>query len=231
MKKTLLAAVSLLLVAALFVGGCKKTDNPTNSNSQPTIPVFTWSVPGLDVSDTTGCSTTAWASVVAVQAMTQLTNGFAALPGTNNNGTWTWNIPNDGVTYTLTGATNSDGGYTWSLKATGTDTQTSITYTNFTVFEGTTSADGTTGTLTVYDQEMPTTPTVAGVFSWSTSGTTVNATFEAYDSGNKYQKIDIVSTTNGGGSVTIYMWTGSAYGATPVFHGTWSAPDGAVTCG
>jgi len=226
MKKSFFAALSIFLISALFVDGCKKSDNPV-SGSQPTIPVFTWSVPAVD---TSMCGLTAYSSVAEVQAMTQLTNAFAALPGTDNNGTWTWNVPQDGVTYTLTG-TPSQSGYSWVLKANGTDTQTQISYSDFTVFSGTTSTDGTSGDLTIYDDSSPNTPTILGKFSWSISGTTVTATFESYQNGAEYAKVDIVSTTGAGGSVTIYPWTGNAYSTTPSYHGTWTAPNGTVACG
>ena len=226
MKKSFLAALSILLIGALVVDGCKKSDNPV-SGDKPPIPVFTWSVPAVD---TTMCGLTAYSSVVEVQAMTTLTNAFAALPATDNNGTWTWNAPQDGVNYTLT-ATPSQSGYQWVLKGNGTDTQTQVNYSDFTFFSGTTSADGSTGDLTIYDDSNPGTPTILGKFSWTISGTTVNATFESYQNGAEYAKVDIVSTVGAGGSVTIYPWTGSAYSTTPNYHGTWSAPSGTVTCG
>lgn len=229
MKRTLFATLSVLMIAALFVGGCDKKSSTSPSDQKPPIPILTWSTPGVD---TTSCSLQAAGYVGQVQVMTSLTNAFAALPGTNNNGVWTWQLPpQSGVTYTLTGQYEQDGQYHWSLKANGTDTGTNVTYNNFTLMEGTTNSTATSGSLTIYDDSSPNTPVIATIFTFTVpSANNINASMEVYNGGSKYAKVDITSTASAGGSVSVYPWTGSAYSATTIYHATWATSGGPVTC-
>ena len=217
---------SLFVVVALFLfaAGCDKVTNP--STDKPVLAAISISIPSANSSD--ACNATAYGYASTAQALIQLATVYANLPtGTSVGGVWTWTITEEGVTATMTARRLDDGQYAWKLVLNGTETGGGGTvYANWTAFEATSSADGKSGTLTIYDDSPTPSTTAEVIVTWSTGASnvaTVNVEFAQ-------ENMKFVLVSNGTtGEVTAYEKVGGTWGSA-VFHATWTAPGALATC-
>lgn len=215
-----IAAAALLIFAA----GCDKTTDPSSSD-KPVLAVASISLPAANMIDT--CNAKAYTYAATAQALIQFATVYAnpAL-GTSVNGVWTWSITESGVNATMTARLLDDGRYSWKLVLNGTDTDDGTVYSNWTAFEATSSADGKSGTLTIYDDSPTPSTTVDLVVTWSTGANNV-ATVELEF---VQENVKFVLVSNGTtGEVTEYVKVGGNWIGTG-FHATWTGPGALATC-
>lgn len=220
LRSSVVAALVLLVVGV----GCDKANDP--SDERPVIAVASVSVPAANFSDT--CNAKAYSYASTVQMLISFANIYAnpALM-TNNNGVWTYGFTDDGITATVTARKLGDGQYTWKLVLNGTSvSDPTESYSNWTAFESTSSADGKSGTLVIYDDSPTPSTTIDVKVIWSTNASNVSTvTVEMPQEDGRF-----VFVSNGtSGEVTEYAWVGSAWVATG-YHATWTAPSALATC-
>ncbi len=223
MKKTLFSLGTALLFLVFTAGDCKKTSSEP-SGSSPTPPSITFSAPGQqDV-----CSQQAYFLVQFANAYSTEFAVFGSLQPAANGNTYTWSLPLDSLTVTVTATRQGDGSFTWEIKYNGVED--GISYSNKVIATGSSSADGKSGSFTAYDDS---TPGAIGTFDWSTAPNgDVTGIFIENDSpgGSPSGKIEVISHADGSGEVSTYTWTGSAWSSPADFHATWTAPGAQATC-
>ncbi|MBI2618921.1 MAG: hypothetical protein HYW57_02465 [Ignavibacteriales bacterium] len=225
--ESLRSKVFATLVAVLLViVACEKTTEPTEE--QPTFPTFQITTPSATATSDT-CNLKAYIYAISVQALAQFSASFAALPGQNVNGVWTWSVTEDGVTQTLTAQKQADGSYSWKFVFNGTDENDQTVYNNWIAMEGTTSADGSTGSLTIYDDSEVPAQVIYLQVSWRPVTNGIEITFDQYSSGQPVLRVVLVGYGNGSGEVTEYVRSGSNWVPTG-FHATWSGQDAVAVC-
>jgi len=153
----------ILVAAIILLAGCSKKDSPTSSNgsSAPVVSPVTFSGPSTTSSDVHAYE--AQSLALSANAYSSYFSIFAAQQGTQNGNTWTWTESYYGASVTFTG-TQTSTGYSWKWIYSGYDSSSQMTYNNWVFLEGTTSADGKTGTWTIYQDN---TTKVAANYSWS----------------------------------------------------------------
>ncbi len=218
LRSTIIAVIALMVFAA----GCDKSTNPS-SNEKPVLAAITLSIPAANFSDT--CNAPAYSYASLAQAVLQYASMYSSLPnGTNNNGVWTWSFTEGAMTATMTARKLSDGQYEWKLVLNGSDGST--TYSNWTAFLGTSSADGKSGTATFYDDTPTPSTTPDVVVNWSTgANNVVTVDFESVSDQMKF----IMLSNGTSGEITTYHKVGSTWVADG-YHATWTAPGAMATC-
>ncbi len=222
--------MAILVALTLMISGCDKTTDPSSAGDKPVFPSFQISTPAFPSDPNDQCGTNAYVYATLAQGFVQSSAAFTALPGQNVNGVWTWTFTEDGVTETLTAQKQGDGSFLWKLVMNGTDTNDGTNYSNWTAMEGTNSADGNTGSMTIYDDSPTPGTSIALKVSWRTITGGVEVTIDEYSGGQQDTRAVVVSNTNGSGAVSGFSWNGSAW-VTTGFNATWPAPNGVATCG
>jgi hypothetical protein len=201
MKKHLNLAGLVAGILALAIIGCSKNNSPTQSqNTPPSLPSIAFNGPNTSSQDQNAQQ--AKLHILTINGYTNILAPFFGLKGAPTGNSWTWIYNVQTLTATLTATQQSDGSYNWKLVLNGTDASTTTTYNNWTALDGTTSADGKTGSFKVYS---PNTTTQLAQFSWSTNPSSVlTGTFKLYDnSGAVISQIDIVNNSDGSGEVRL----------------------------
>jgi hypothetical protein len=164
-----------------------------------------------------------------VQAFLALANAYAN-PAfmTQVNGVWTYSITQDGVTMTITSTKQSDGAYRWLVKLNGVDASDGTVYSNWTAMEARSTADGKSGSVTIYDDSDAPGSAVDVSFTWSTGANNM----VTYDLQVPQEDVRLVLKSNGTtGEVTEYMRaSSSAPWVTTGYHATWSSVGGVPVC-
>jgi len=220
--KILTPKVMAILVAfSLIIGGCDKTTEPAGG-AKPTFPTFQVSLPASPTGSN-NCNDSAYMYAVQVQLLAQVASGLASLPLTNNGGAWTYTVTDQGVTETLTSTRQGDGSYAWTYVVNDGSG-------NWTAMQGTSSADGSTGSLTIYDDSAAPNQTIDIIVSWRQVASGKELTFDSYSSGQPQLRVVVLSNTNQSGEMTEYVRSGSQWVPTG-FHATWSGPGATAICG
>jgi hypothetical protein len=205
--------MTFTLVAALVAfAGCSEEESTAPTTTAPTIPVLQMTT---SITNTTDFGATLSQSTIYVfSSLMSMTQLFAALPPTSANGTYTWSFSGGGETITMTAVRQSDGSYVWTWKFTGVINDVQVT--NFTLWSGTSSADGKTGSFAFYE------PGVTGAsedVTWSVAANgTITATWKVYTDGVVTFKAIGVVNTDKSGTLDIYD-----NGTTLTFHSAWNA--------
>jgi hypothetical protein len=193
-----------IIILALGVTGCSEEDSPAASTpTKPTVPQTSFT--GPNTASTNEFVQQAKFSSSFFNVYGEMFKSFASLPGTQNGNVWTYSETQNGLTVKVTTTLLANGSYTWSIEMNGlyTDEDTTIQVTNWKAFEGTSSADGKTGTWRMYNYNT-TTPILD--MNWATSSTGVETgSMSFYDNGTKITQTDIVNNPNGSGSLTSYV--------------------------
>lgn len=229
-----------VLLAALLLAGCSKS-NPTGpGGTAPTLTAPTFSGPSMS---STGADTSSVAKTVNNLAATfnAVASGYTAIfqqAGTpkQSGSIWTWTI--SGGAYTIAfSATQSDTTYQWKYVINGTYNGTN--YSDWTAFTGSETASGVNGDWTLFN-ENATTP--LATVNWTTdSNGNQKGTIAAYDSAgvqagkyvftnNKDNSGELDEYTTGSTPVLKVTWTGSGSGewwqyddqGNVIASGTWS---------
>ena len=195
--------IGLFFAFGLFLVGCDKTsDNPTNATTQkPTSPKVTFDGP-----NTTSSNSYALEAKSYSQLFNSLALQFSSLAdmpgGTQNGNVWTYTYTAGSFTETISVEVLSDGSNKWKVMFSGTETGSSVTYVNWVAFEGTSSADGKSGSQKFYEDN---TTTIEVEISWSTSAQgNETGILKSYTSGVLDEQLEIVNNTDGSGSMKLY---------------------------
>ena len=221
MNRNLKHVVVISLLALIFSSCSSNSPNsPEDQNKPPAIP----STSNLKV--TVPQNAPAELQLGAQTANALLTfglntwlNSIANTQPSGGNGNWQWTVTAQGITVTLKAVEGSDGSVSWTLTLNGTDPQTGDTYNNWVAMTGTTSADGKSGSFTIYEENST---TVAVTATWSTNeaGTTT-VTIETPD-GDSWA---ITSNADGSGTMVIKENGKKTYEASwnSASAGTWTS--------
>ncbi|RPI06275.1 MAG: hypothetical protein EHM64_03460 [Ignavibacteriae bacterium] len=190
----------LLIVLLTLCIGCKKDESPTNSQpAAAAIPTVTFHGPNTTSTDINAQYAIGYATTI--NSMMGVSQMFAGAPAQQNGNTSTWTFSQGGVTATFTGVRQSDGSYTWTYTYSGTEG--GVTYTNFKLWEGTTSADGKNGTWTIY--QLGHTGMALQLVYTTNSNNVLTGTWSVYASnGALEEKWIIVNNPDNSGSIEIY---------------------------
>lgn len=216
----------MLIASALMflVFGCDETTN--TAEEKPVLAAASVSVPAVNFNVSDTCGSKAYAFASEVHAFIALANAYAN-PAfmTQVNGVWTYSVTDDGVTVTITAAKQSDGSYRWTVKMNGTDGTDGTVYANWTAMEASSSADGKSGSVTIYSSDPTPSTTIDVSFTWATGA----GNMVTYDMQVPQENVRFVLLSNGTtGEVTEYTRanSSSSWVATG-YHATW-ADNGAV---
>ena len=212
--------ITILVATFLVLAGCDKKGTTEPTDQKPSIPQFQLSLPSSSaLSDTCNARAFEYASIVTGYATEAA--GIAALPLINNNGVWSLSIPDSGQTHTISATRQSDGSYLWKYL---------INPGNWTLIDGmTTSIDGTTGNLTVYDDSNAPAQVIFLKVSWKPVTGGVELTLDMYESGQPSGRVVVVSGTSGSGDITEYARSGSQWLPTGG-HWHWNGANAVATC-
>jgi hypothetical protein len=212
-RSTLLMFTALLAFAFLMQGCSKKDSSPTEAAvTAPTIPTLTFKGP-----NTTSTETNAQMIKSYVSAMNSYTTMFAPymlIQSVQSGNTWTWTYTEGTLTVKMTSTAQSDGTYLWKLIFNGKDPSDGTTYSNWTGMEGTTSADGKSGSWKIYNDN---TTTVVADFSWATTNNVLTGTQKAYTNGTSTGQIVVVNNPDNTGEMRTYT------GSVMTYKATWTA--------
>ncbi len=224
--RTFVTLLAFALVVSL--GGCsKKADTVTGTGTQtqsPQIPAQHFSGPTTSSTDPYAQATITYAT--SINAMTSWSTAFSGLSATQNGNTWTWSYGTSAFTETYTATKLSDGSYSWKFVLNGQVDANSPNYNNKTLFEGTTSADGKSGTWKIY---YDTSTTVLAQLDYSTDANgTVTGTYQEFDTdGTLSGKIIVTNNSDKSGEVQYFDKTILVYKSTWQANGsgTWYTYD------
>ncbi|NUN68882.1 MAG: hypothetical protein HUU02_04130 [Bacteroidetes bacterium] len=192
-----------VVILALGLAGCSEEDSPTSSTpKKPTVPQASFSGPNTTSNNEFVQQAKFSSSFFNVYG--EMFKSFATLPGTQNGNVWTYSETSNGLTVTVTTTLLSDGSYTWSIVMNGqyVDDDTTVTVNNWKAFEGTSSADGKTGTWRMHDYNSST-PILD--MNWATNAAGVESgSMSFYEKGTIISQVDIVNNPNGSGSLTTF---------------------------
>lgn len=196
--------VSAIIAASLVMIGCDKETNPTAPTTQkPTAPKVSFDGPNTQ-------STNPYAQ--QAKGFSQMFNGFAMqfstltdIPGgTQNGNVWTYTFNYGTFSETITVEVMGDGSYKWKVTYSGQyeDNGTQVTLNNWTAFEGTSSADGKSGSWKFY---MVNTTTLEAEILWSTDAQgNESGILKVYENGVLTEQLNIMNNVDGSGSMQLY---------------------------
>lgn len=205
------------LLFAFILSGCSKKD------SSPTEPEVTApTIPSLVFKGPTTASTETNAQMIKsyVSSMNTFTTMFAPyqyIQSVKNGNTWTWDYTNGTFTVKMTSTAQSDGTYLWKLILNGKDPSSNISYSNWTGMEGSTSADGRSGTWKIYEENKT---TIATDFAWTTTNNILTGTQKNYASSSSTSQIVLINNPDNTGEMRIYTGTVVTYKATWTANGS-----------
>ena len=192
----------LVLMFGLAFVGCDKEKSPTAPTAEkpksPTIATFTG--PNTQSTNT---------YALEAKSFSQMFNGFGAqfsayanIPGATQNGnTWTYTYTVQGFTETITTELLGDGSSKWKIIFNGTEPGGSVTFVNWVVMEGTSSADGKSGSLKFYENNST---TLEAEISWTTDAQgNESGIMKTYTNGVTDNQIEVVNNIDGTGSMKV----------------------------
>lgn len=197
-------ALSLTLILSAMITGCSDEDSPTTpaASTKPAAPVVSFN--GPNTSSTNQYATQAKSASSLFNSQGEMFNAFAQLPGTMNGNVWTYSQTVNGLTTTITSENLSNGSYRWKIIYNGaySDGGNAGTVSNWTAFEGTTTADGKTGSWKIYAFNST---NVELEMSWATDASgNETGSIKMYDMNVLDEQLDLVNNMNGTGSMTFF---------------------------
>lgn len=217
MKGFGLKAIAVLLFILVVVQGCSKKDDssPTEAKTNPpSLPKVEFKGPNTTSTDTYAQITKGYVS--AFNGFSTIFTAYASVGATSSGNTWTWSATNGSLKVTFTATLQTDGSYSWKCHYDGT--YSGKTYSNWAVWEGTTSADGKSGNWQIYDEDLPATKTLVAKYEWATNSSgTLTGTFWSYDNGALSDRLVVINNADGTGEV--YSYSGTVL----TFKSKWSA--------
>ncbi len=208
MRKTRFLALGLALVAML-VSGCLE-QNGSGSSSAPQFPtVVSFLGPSSpNAPQEIGTYINQFNANTAM-AFSYLTLARLQKPHTEGN-TTTWSITSGQLVATITAVKNGDSA-DWTFELNGTDSQ-GTTYDHFQLMTGTSTMDGKSGTLHIFDLSG----TEIGLFEWNDAdGGVKTANLTVY--GNPNTRYLLINNADHSGTLEVFA------GTTKTYHAEWNA--------
>jgi len=207
-RKIRFLALLLSLVAMVF-SGCLE-QNGTGSSTLPQFPtVVTFLGPSSPNAPQELGTYVSQFNANTTMAFSYLTLARLQKPHTEGN-TTTWTITSGQLVATIQ-AVKGDDSADWTFELNGTD-QSGNTYDHFQFMTGTSTMDGKTGTLHIFDASG----TEIGLFEWSeTDGGVKTADLTVYGSPNT--KYSLLNNADHSGSLDVFKGTVKTY------HAEWNA--------
>jgi hypothetical protein len=188
--------VTILLCLVIFAG-CKKDEATSPNATAPSIPTVTFKGPSASESH----AQTANAYAQSMTGLMSASAAFSFLPANQNGDVSTWTITTGPYSQTFTSTKQGDGSYTWAYVLNGT--LGSTTYSNWTYWTGTTSADGKSGTWIFY--EYGRTTKVEDLSYTTDANGVLTGTWQIYNtSGTLSSKFVITNNTDNSGEYNQY---------------------------
>lgn len=196
--------IGATLATLLMIAGCSKNDSsPTESQSStPPLPNIVFRGPASSTNDP---------GLILLQSYVSNANSlalafapFAFVTPVHSGNTWTWTFVNKTLTMALTAVNQTDGTYVWNLFLDGVDATDGTSYAHWLGVEGTTSADGKSGSGKTFVRNKS---TVSSEFNWSTTNNILTGTLKPYLNGVMAGQTVIVNNPDNSGEVRAY--TGS----------------------
>lgn len=195
--------LSFLIMAFLAAGCSKKDDNPSApqqiANTPPAIPEVTIKGPASASNDPMLQLVKDY--FTGLNPFMNYSNMFRNVPAALEDSTWVRRYLNGSITATLTAKRLDDGSYVWRLTFSGTND--TVTYNNWLALEGTSSADGKTGTWKAYRYN---TNMMQGDYSWRRNDDgSITAVVRQYRNGNVYSRFEFLENSDHSGQVLVYF--------------------------
>lgn len=208
MKKYRILSV-FMLAAALAFSGCLQK-NPTQSDAIPQFPtIVNFQGPA---SQNVPAELQGYVDILNAQtsaAFSYLTLARLQTPKTDGN-TTTWTITSGQLTVTITAVKDGDSA-DWTFELNGTD-QNKNTYDHLKLMSGTSSMDGKSGTMHIFDESSK----EAALFEWLEENTgKKDATITIY--GSPDSKYELVNNPDHSGSVDAFE------GSVKIYHAVWNS--------
>jgi hypothetical protein len=195
--------LGLIFTFAVMIVGCDKETSPAGPTPQPkpTSPKVSFSGPSTQSTNT---------YALQAQGFSQMFNSFAtqfgaltSMPGgTQTGNTWTYSYTVQGFTETITVELLGDGSYRWKVIFNGTEPGDTVGFQNWTAFEGTSSADGKSGSWKFYEINKT---ILEAELSWTTDAQgNESGILKTYSAGVLEQELDILNNFDGSGSMKLY---------------------------
>lgn len=208
MMKYRISAVLVLVVAVAFSGCLQK--NSTGGSATPQFPSFV-NFQG-PASANTPADLQNYINTFNANtglAFSYLTFAQLQTPKVDGN-TTTWTITSGDLVATIEAVKDNDSA-DWTFKLNGTD-QGGTVYDHWTLMSGTSSMDGKSGTMHIYDQKSE----EIALFEWSEdSNANKNAQLTIYGSPNS--EYDLVNNSDHSGSIDVFS------GSAKTYHAVWAA--------
>lgn len=226
--KSYLRYYFVIIFSMLVLAGCSDDDetNPTggggnNNGDSPAVPLVQFKGPNTTSQDQQVLFINSY--IEAMNSFTLYANAFKDLPATKSGNSWVRTYNGNTFTATLTTTTLAAGGYSWRMVMNGT--MDSVSYNNFLMAEGTSSADGKTGNWKIYEDNST---TMAGEYTWGyNSNNALVGELKTYDNGTESARISLINNADNSGELNIFDGTALAYKATWTVNGSgqWSQYD------
>lgn len=200
-----------VLTIALMISGCSKEDgSPTEPQLEPpVIPSVTFKGPTTSSTDVNAQTVKSY--VASINSLATMFTPYLYIQSVQSGNTWTWNYVEGTFTAKFTATRQNDGSFLWIFTLNGKDPEDATTYNNWKGLEGTTSADGKSGSWKFYETN---TTTQIGEFSWSTTNNVLTGTQKVYTNGAVTDQIVLVNNPDNTGEMKIYTGTVLTYKAT-----------------
>lgn len=200
-----------LLIFAFVLSGCSKKDSsPTEAQvTAPIVPSLVFKGPGTTSTETNAQMIKSYVS--AMNVFTTMFSPYQYLQSVRDGNTWTWTYTEGTLTVKMTSAYQSDGTYLWKLILNGKDPSDGVTYNNWTGMDGSTSADGKSGSWKIYEDNKT---TIAADFAWATTNNVLTGTQKNYTNGTSSGQIVLINNPDNTGEMKIYTGTVVTYRAT-----------------
>ncbi|MCU7494331.1 MAG: hypothetical protein HF314_04340 [Ignavibacteria bacterium] len=220
MKRSYSFLIISFFVLAFLASGCSKDDsNPSAtkeqsfSNTPPAVPDVNLNGPASNSSDPALQLIKGYFSGLSL--LRNYTDMFRNVEATYLDSTWIRKYVSGSITAILTTTRLADGSYAWKLTINGT--KDSVNYDNWLALQGTSSADGKTGTWSLFKEN---TNLLTGDYSWQKNDDgSLTATLREYYNGSVRTRIEASENTDKSGQVLLY------FGSTLSYKAMWK-PDG-----
>ncbi len=150
----------LILGLSLFMFNCSSNENnPVTPNEkpepqQPAVQQVELPQSVTNSSDSHAAQAVMWAGMVnsfsAYSSYFSPPQGTKSLLKTNDDGSWTYTWTVDSLVITLLYEQNAES-ISWKVTLNGSDSQSETVYVNWTMLEASQTTDGSSGTITMYD--------------------------------------------------------------------------------
>ncbi len=213
MKRKILS-IAIILILTFFLSSCSKDDdNPVTpeekpSPEQPATPQV--QLPPSVSNSNDPHAARAVSFVAMANSFSQYSAFFTppegSLAKTADDGNWDYTWTDGTLVITLHYRENGEG-YSWEVVLNGTEPSSGVVYTDWTMMEAQQNSDGSSGSMTVYEDNT-TNPEFE--YTWTNDGSG-HITFEYISFGDYGSKVSITSNPDNSGSMEYCEYVNGQY--------------------